>query len=63
MVLLLEEEEQSNVEVKKEGQDAEGSESKKVHLPPVSLLLLCCKMVAVRCFIWSLVLQLWSGSE
>ena len=34
----------------------------KRHISLVSLLL-SCKIVAVRCFIWHLGLRMWSGSE
>ena len=45
--------------MEKEEQGAEGallSVSKKAH--PTNELFLCCKMVAVCCFFWSLALQL-----
>ena len=43
---------------------AEGRHSfePETHIPPMSLLLWH-KMVAVRCFVWSLSLRLWSGRQ
>jgi len=34
----------------------------KRHISLVSLLL-CCKITAVRCFVWCLGLQMWAGNE
>ena len=47
---------------KDKAQRAHTRRNPKRHIPMVSLLLLR-KMVAMHCFVWSLVLRLWSVSQ
>ena len=58
MVLLHVEEEEPNGEQR----STEACWNPKRHISLVSLLL-CRKIAAVRCFVWRLGLQMWSGSE
>jgi len=45
-----------------EAQRPHAHQNPKRHISLVSLLLWC-KTVAVRCFVWHLGLRMWSGSE
>ena len=62
MVSLHEEEEPNGRYKEQRGAEVpHSSEPKKANLTGV--LLLWCKMLAIRCFVWAPGLQLWSGSE